>query len=383
MAERKATNKYYPPDWDPSKGSINKYVGQHPLRERARKLDQGILIVRFELPFNIWCNGCENPIGQGVRYNAEKKKVGNYHSTPILSFRMKCHLCDNWFEIRTDPKNTAYVVTEGARKKHEDFDAADAETISLDTQEELERRTADDFAKLEHARQDELKAHAGVTLLTRLQRLNDRQWADPYTLSQRLRRGFREQKKARVKEEAACQQLADRIGFRFKVLPENDQDRAAAASKVGSFGAGRQEVLQQRIARAKTRGLFDAQPPPLPTSSTTSSEMTHAIAPFSSSSSSSSSSSLSSSVLRNNDQRPSTGSTMEHLAQTVKANTRLKTDPFLASTSSKSFAGLVVKQANDTAAGAAAKSLQSTAVSATTPKTGGRLVSYTTDSDSE
>jgi len=48
MAERKATNKYYPPDWTPDKGSINKYVGQHPLRDRARKLDQGILIIRSE-----------------------------------------------------------------------------------------------------------------------------------------------------------------------------------------------------------------------------------------------------------------------------------------------------------------------------------------------
>lgn len=40
----------------------------------------------------------------GVRYNAEKKKVGNYYSTPIYRFRMKCHLCDNYFEIETDPK---------------------------------------------------------------------------------------------------------------------------------------------------------------------------------------------------------------------------------------------------------------------------------------
>ena len=40
----------------------------------------------------------------GVRYNAEKKKVGNYYSTPIYSFRCKCHLCDGWFEIETDPK---------------------------------------------------------------------------------------------------------------------------------------------------------------------------------------------------------------------------------------------------------------------------------------
>jgi hypothetical protein len=30
-------------------------TGQHPLRDRARKLDQGILIIRFEMPFNCWC----------------------------------------------------------------------------------------------------------------------------------------------------------------------------------------------------------------------------------------------------------------------------------------------------------------------------------------
>jgi coiled-coil domain-containing protein 130 len=74
----------------------------------------------------------------GVRYNAEKKKIGSYYSTPIFSFRCKCHLCDGWFEIHTDPKvggsldvgdsmlmreqNTRYVVAAGARKKDEDWD---------------------------------------------------------------------------------------------------------------------------------------------------------------------------------------------------------------------------------------------------------------------
>ena len=39
-----------------------------------------------------------------MRYNAEKMTVGKYYSTPIFKFRMKCHLCDNKFEIQTDPK---------------------------------------------------------------------------------------------------------------------------------------------------------------------------------------------------------------------------------------------------------------------------------------
>lgn len=55
------------------------------------------------MPYNIWCDGCNNHIGMGVRYNAEKSKVGMYYTTPIYKFRMKCHLCDNHFEIKTDP----------------------------------------------------------------------------------------------------------------------------------------------------------------------------------------------------------------------------------------------------------------------------------------
>ncbi|KAG9287448.1 hypothetical protein G9A89_023820 [Geosiphon pyriformis] len=152
-----------------SSGSVNAFVGKHPLGDRARKIDQGILIVRFELPYNIWCDGCGKHIGKGVRYNAEKKKVGNYYSTPIWSFRMKCHLCDNWIEIHTDPKNAQYIVVGGARQKVETWDPEDTETIKLKDDDEQRKLAEDSLYKLEHTVKDEKKATENATVLTRLQ----------------------------------------------------------------------------------------------------------------------------------------------------------------------------------------------------------------------
>ena len=43
------------------------------------------------------------PVALRSRYNAEKSKVGMYYTTPVYQFRMKCHLCDNYFVIKTDP----------------------------------------------------------------------------------------------------------------------------------------------------------------------------------------------------------------------------------------------------------------------------------------
>ncbi len=53
----------------------------------------------------------------GVRYNAEKKQVGNYFSTRIYEFSMKCHICSNRIVVTTDPKTTQYIMTSGARAK--------------------------------------------------------------------------------------------------------------------------------------------------------------------------------------------------------------------------------------------------------------------------
>jgi hypothetical protein len=53
-------NRYIPPDYDPKKNStLNSHQGKkHALGARAKDIDKGVLVVRFELPFNIWCESC-------------------------------------------------------------------------------------------------------------------------------------------------------------------------------------------------------------------------------------------------------------------------------------------------------------------------------------
>ncbi|KAF8318487.1 DUF572-domain-containing protein [Clavulina sp. PMI_390] len=200
-------NRYFPPDFDPQKHvTLNTYHGKHALGDRARKIDKGILITRFELPFNIWCGTCNNHIGMGVRYNAEKKKVGNYYSTPIYSFRCKCHLCSGWFEIRTDPKNTQYVVVEGARKQEQDWDPEENGGFAPhETDPKPGFSTGGDaMGSLEKtAAAEENMTKVVQPRLTMLTDLSERRNADPYTLSKTLRSTLRVAKKAekRAKEE--------------------------------------------------------------------------------------------------------------------------------------------------------------------------------------
>ena len=105
MAEHKSMNKYYPPNWKPSYGSLDRFHGTHPLGNRASKLkSEGILVIRFEIPYDIWCDKCNTLITQGTRFNADKKAVDSYFTTKIYSFRFNCSKCKNKIEIRTDPK---------------------------------------------------------------------------------------------------------------------------------------------------------------------------------------------------------------------------------------------------------------------------------------
>lgn len=57
-------------------------------------------------------------------------QVGNYFSTKIWSFTMRHH-CGCKITITTDPKNAEYIVTDGARRKIETYDAEDAQVSAF------------------------------------------------------------------------------------------------------------------------------------------------------------------------------------------------------------------------------------------------------------
>ena len=222
--------RYVPPELE-GITSGNKLAGKHALGARARKAGQGILTVRFEMPFPIWCTTCAKPtiIGQGVRFNAEKKKVGNYYSTPIFSFRMKHSVCNGWIEIRTDPQNTAYVVTEGAKKRDTGEDKVlDGEIRLGATEQDRARLENDVFAALESKIDDKKQAASEKSRVEDLYKAKQRDWEDPGEANRRLRKGFRAERKVRQRREGATEALRDKFGIGIHLLEESVEDRQKA-----------------------------------------------------------------------------------------------------------------------------------------------------------
>lgn len=229
MGERKGQNKYYPPDYDPRVGGLNKFLGTHALRERAKKIHLGIIIIRFEMPYNIWCEGCKNHIGMGVRYNAEKTKVGMYYSTPVYQFRMKCHLCDNYIEIKTDPGNLDYEIVSGARRQENRWDPTENGQIVADTKETQRRLFDDPMYKLEHVASDLQKGDDAKPRIYKLYERNHYTWDDNYTSNAKLRAEFRKRKKELNAEADKDALLLQKSSLDIELLPESDQDARLAA----------------------------------------------------------------------------------------------------------------------------------------------------------
>ncbi|KAK7582291.1 hypothetical protein V9T40_013736 [Parthenolecanium corni] len=106
MSERKVLNKYYPPDFDPSK------IPRMKLPKNRQ------YTVRLMAPFNMRCAACGEYIYRGKKFNARKEDVegDDYCGIRIYRFYIKCTRCLQEISFKTDPQNTDYVIEAGATR---------------------------------------------------------------------------------------------------------------------------------------------------------------------------------------------------------------------------------------------------------------------------
>ncbi|KAK7575836.1 hypothetical protein V9T40_012122 [Parthenolecanium corni] len=257
MGERKGTNKYYPPDYNPAVGGLNKFKGTHALRERARKIHLGIIIIRFEMPYNIWCEGCNNHIGMGVRYNAEKTKVGMYYSTPVYQFRMKCHLCDNHFEIKTDPANLDYIIVSGARRQENRWDPTQNEQVVPETKETSRRLFDDAMFKLEHKNNDVVVSKKSSVVLNRLLERQEDVWKDDFAANSALRAQLRASKKELKEKELKSSEIDKKLFIDVPILAEKEEDKNLASLLSLKSKLVKKESTLPSVKKLKSLKPFD------------------------------------------------------------------------------------------------------------------------------
>lgn len=244
--------RYVPPELE-GVASFNQASGKKP---NSRNAD-GSQTVRFECPFAIWCTTCkpEAIIGQGVRFNAHKKQAGKYLSTPIWSFRFKHTICGGWIEVRTDPKNTEYVITEGGRRRDYGEAKIDFEVEGVGTAPDPPGGIEDVLGRVEKKAGDKQAADAQRIRVEELRKRAERDWADPYEMNKKIRKDFRVGRRARDDSRKTGEAIQDKFGLGLDVMPANEMD--AQRAKMVDFGSDKQEdviksgLFQERVAKKK------------------------------------------------------------------------------------------------------------------------------------
>lgn len=149
MSERKVLNKYYPPDFDPSK------IPKLKLPKDRQ------YVVRLMAPFNMRCKTCGEYIYKGKKFNARKETVQNelYLGLPIFRFYIKCTRCLAEITFKTDPENTDYSMEHGATRNFQAEKLIEEEEKKIQQEREdeelnnpmkvLENRTRDSKLEME------------------------------------------------------------------------------------------------------------------------------------------------------------------------------------------------------------------------------------------
>ncbi|XP_076804164.1 splicing factor YJU2-like [Clavelina lepadiformis] len=189
MSERKVLNKYYPPDYDPSK---------IPKLKRAKDRQY---VIRVMAPFNMRCKTCGNYIYKGTKFNARMETVQdeNFLGLRIYRFYIKCTKCVAEITFKTDPENMDYSMEHGATRNFEAEKLIDQEEKRLQAKREADE--ANPMKMLEIRTRDSKREMEMMESLEELRELNQRHAGIDYDGMLRNRQETEEERVAREKEE--------------------------------------------------------------------------------------------------------------------------------------------------------------------------------------
>ncbi|KAE8745074.1 hypothetical protein FOCC_FOCC008250 [Frankliniella occidentalis] len=169
MSERKVLNKYYPPDFDPSK------IPRMKLPKNRQ------YTVRLMAPCNMRCKTCGEYIYKGKKFNARKEDVEgqDYLGIRIYRFYIKCTRCLQEISFKTDPQNTDYEIEAGATRNFMALKLAE-EQAQREEDERKEEEATNPMKLLENRTQQSKQELELLESLEELKDLNRRQQSIDY-----------------------------------------------------------------------------------------------------------------------------------------------------------------------------------------------------------
>ncbi|MCI4390854.1 hypothetical protein PGIGA_G00127610 [Pangasianodon gigas] len=213
MSERKVLNKYYPPDFDPSK------IPKLKLPKDRQ------YVVRLMAPFNMRCKTCGEYIYKGKKFNARKETVQNelYLGLPIFRFYIKCTRCLAEITFKTDPENTDYAMEHGATRNFQAEKLIEEEEKKIQRERE-EEELNNPMKVLENRTRDSKMEMEVLENLQELKELNQRQaQVDFESMLQQYRELEKRQKeKEQEEDERETKEMLERA--LVKRLRDSDSD---------------------------------------------------------------------------------------------------------------------------------------------------------------
>ena len=163
MSERKVLNKYYPPDFDPTKLPKLK-------QQRNRQF-----VIRIMAPFSMRCKTCGEYIYKGRKFNSRMETVENetYLGLRIYRFYIRCTKCISEITFKTDPEHTDYVMEHGATRNFEAYRRLE-ERIEKEKKDREEEEANNPMKALENRTKDSKREMESIEKLEELKDLNQR-----------------------------------------------------------------------------------------------------------------------------------------------------------------------------------------------------------------